>query len=71
MHGGRFENGQDGLGGGFLMSPVRIGPIEHKSWSLPVPPSYEQCVAVPIGGRTDYVVPPLAMAKFFWDEDDD
>jgi hypothetical protein len=47
-------------------------PIEYDNFSLPIPPSYEHCVAAPTGLRTNYVVSPHAMAALFaWDEDDD
>jgi len=39
---------------------------------LPVPPSYEECVAKPSEPRADYVIPPLAMAALFaWEEDEE
>jgi hypothetical protein len=46
--------------------------IEESAFALPMPPSYEQCVAKPVEIRADYVITPGAMAELFaWDEEDD
>ena len=60
----------------------RMGRLEDSSMNtepsipglriLPVPPSYEECVAKPSEPRADYVIPPLAMAALFaWEEDEE
>ena len=50
------------------MNPV---PIEYDPSLLPIPPSYEECVATPKEAKADYVVSPLAMAALFdWDDED-
>ncbi len=48
-------------------------PMEFERSSLPVPPSYEQCVPEHSGSKADYVASPLEMAAlmFDWDEEDD
>jgi hypothetical protein len=39
---------------------------------LPVPPSYEECVAQPSEPRADYVIQPLAMgALFAWEDEEE
>jgi hypothetical protein len=65
------ENRQDGNRKRFHMSAEPIAPNEHESWFMPVPPSYEQCVAAPIRIQADYEVSPLTMAELFWDDEDD
>ncbi len=51
---------------------MSVEPVEFGPTFLPVPPSYEQCVAGAVGPKADYVVSPLEMAVLFdWDEDDD
>ncbi len=49
-----------------------LEPMEFGGAVLPVPPSYEQCVAKAVGPRADYVVvSPRAMAALFdWDDDE-
>jgi hypothetical protein len=55
--------------GNYFMSAE---PIRSEQSSLPVPPSYEQCVVEPTGSRADYVASPLEMAALFdWDDEDD
>ncbi len=48
-------------------------PIEFNRSPLPVPSSYEQCVAEHSGLKADYVVSPLQVAALMldWDEEDD
>lgn len=46
--------------------------VAFQGASLPIPPSYEQCVAKPVAPRADYVASPLAMAALFaWDDEID
>ena len=51
---------------------MELNPLESRPVFVHVPPSYEQCVAAPVGPRADFVASPLAMAALFeWDEEDD
>lgn len=46
--------------------------IAFQPSSLPIPPSYEQCVARAADPRAVYVASPLAVAALFdWDDEDD
>ncbi len=50
---------------------MSVEPVEFEPTLLPIPPSYEQCVANAVGPRADLVVSPLEMALLFdWEEDE-
>ncbi len=60
------DAGEDVSGGNLRMS---VEPVEFGS--VPIPLSYEQCVAKAIGPKADFVVSPLEMVMLFdWDEDE-
>jgi hypothetical protein len=47
-------------------------PLDYVRPLLPVPPSYEQCVATATGPRADYVASPLDVAALLiWDDEDE
>lgn len=61
------ESRQDKIGGELWMNLE----AEESERSLPIPPSYEQCVVDVSGTRADFVASPLAMAALFdWEDDD-